>query len=113
MNKLEGAGVKGMDSVCQKWSYFSFMRSYLGGDGSRGRTSGLAMMSDPKSSKDCCNGLASLTDLGEQEAASENGRFGFEILEEQFLVTTKSRVSPWWSETKLIRNELEKKNLYV
>lgn len=36
---------------------------------------------------------------------SEGGRTGFEILEVQFLIMTKSYVSPWWSETKLIRND--------
>lgn len=43
---------------------------------------------------------------------SEGGRTGFEILEVQFLIMTKSYVSPWWSETKLIRNDFLK-NLYV
>lgn len=82
MNKLEGAGVKGMDSVCQKWSYVSFMRFYLGREGSRGWISGLAMMRDQKRSKDCFNGVAPLINLVEQEVVSENGRFGFEIWEE-------------------------------
>lgn len=69
-------------------------------------------MGDQMRSKDCLNGVTPLINLVEQEVVSENGRLGFEIWEVQFLVRTKSQVSPWWSETKLIRNELEK-NLYV